>query len=84
MRGERARNLEVISLDPFGRKNHPIPEHPVSGLIERKGRSDVAESLVGQEMSCRICHEPHAAPSPQLFTWQAKTQSELCIACHPK
>jgi predicted CXXCH cytochrome family protein len=56
----------------------------VSGVIEGKGRSDVAQSLVGQEMTCRLCHEPHAAASPQLFTWQAKTQTELCIACHPK
>ncbi len=82
--GERARALEIISLDPFGRKNHPIPEHPVSGVIVDKGRSGVAESLVGREMSCRICHEPHAAPGPNLFSWQARTQSELCIACHPK
>ena len=84
LRDERAGSLRVISLDPFDRKNHPIPDHPVSGVIEGKGRTEVAESLVGQEMSCRLCHEPHAAPSPKLFTWQAKTQSELCIACHPK
>ena len=82
--GERAESLEVIDLDPFERMNHPIPEHPVSGVIEGKGRSDVAKSLAGQEMSCRLCHEPHAAKSPQLFTWEATTQSELCLACHPK
>jgi predicted CXXCH cytochrome family protein len=84
LRGERARDLNVIDLDPFLRKNHPIPEHPVSGLIDGKGRTEVAKSLVGQEMTCRLCHEPHAARSPQLFTWEAKTQTELCIACHPK
>ena len=84
LREERARSLRVISLDPFDRKNHPIPDHPVSGVIDGKGRTEVAKSLVGQEMSCRLCHEPHAAASPKLFTWQAKTQSELCIACHPK
>ena len=84
LRGERARDLNVIDLDPFLRKNHPIPEHPVSGLIDGKGRTEVAKSLVGQEMTCRLCHEPHSAPSPQLFTWEAKTQTELCIACHPK
>lgn len=82
--GERAESLEVIDLDPFERINHPIPEHPVSGVIEKKGRSDVAKSLAGQEMSCRLCHEPHAAKSQQLFTWEATTQSELCLACHPK
>jgi predicted CXXCH cytochrome family protein len=84
LRGERARGLKVIDLDPFGRENHPIPGHPVSGVIDGKGRSEVAKSLVGREMSCRLCHEPHAAASAQLFTWKAKTQTELCIACHPK
>jgi predicted CXXCH cytochrome family protein len=84
LRGERAKDLKVIDLDPGLRKNHPIPEHPVSGVIAAKGRTQVAKSLVGQEMSCRQCHEPHAAPSPQLFTWKAENQAELCIACHPK
>jgi len=84
LRAERAEALQVIGLDPFERENHPIPGHPVSGVIEAKGRTEVAKSLVGQKMTCRLCHEPHAAPSPELFTWQAKTQSELCIACHPK
>ncbi len=84
LRGERARDLASIGLDPFLQKDHPIPEHPVSGLIDGKGRTEVAASLVGQEMSCRLCHEPHAAPSSKLFTWKATNQAELCIACHPK
>jgi len=84
LRGERAKDLRVIDLDPFLSKNHPIPKHPVTGVIEAKGRTQVAESLVGQEMSCRQCHEPHAALSSKLFTWKATNQAELCIACHPK
>lgn len=84
LRGERAQELELIGLDPFLRKDHPIPEHPVSGTIDDKGRTEVAESLVGQEMTCRMCHEPHAAPNSKLFAWKATNQAELCIACHPK
>ena len=84
LRGERAQGLGLIDLDSAEQKNHPIPGHPVSGVIEKSGRSDVAESLVGREMTCRLCHEPHSAPGPKLYTWQAKTRSELCIACHQK
>lgn len=84
LRGERAQELELIGLDQFLRKDHPIPGHPVSGLIGDKGRADLAESLVGQEMTCRMCHEPHAAPNSKLFAWNATNQAELCIACHPK
>ena len=84
LQGERAKDLAVIDLDSFLRKDHPIPEHPVSGMIDGKGRSDVAKSLVGREMSCRLCHEPHAGPNSKLFAWQATNQAELCIACHPK
>jgi predicted CXXCH cytochrome family protein len=84
LNAERADELGIIELDTTRQKDHPIPDHPVAGLISGRGRTEVAPSLVGEEMSCRLCHEPHAAPSAQLFAWQATTQTELCLACHPK
>ncbi|HSN55295.1 MAG TPA: cytochrome c3 family protein [Candidatus Sulfomarinibacteraceae bacterium] len=84
LRGERALELSLVGLDPSGRAGHPMPGHPVAGPITGDGRTEVAEALIGREMSCRICHEPHAAKSEALFTWQATTRTELCLACHPK
>lgn len=81
---ERASVLSVIDLDPSLKRDHPIPDHPVAGIMSDGGRSGLAPSLVGEELTCRMCHDPHSAPSSGLFAFGATTQAELCLACHPR
>ena len=80
----RAADLRLVILDPSQTRNHPVPNHPVAGVAEGKGRTRIAKSLIGEETSCRSCHDPHAGTSRSLFTFGASTSAELCVACHPR
>lgn len=80
----RSANLHLVDLDPWQTRGHPIRNHPVSGVVKPKGRTRVAKSLVGEEISCRSCHDPHAGSSRGLFAYGAGSSAELCVACHPR
>ncbi len=78
----KVKQLKLVDLDSTQSKNHPIPNHPVSGWPTGEGRSKVPKSF-GQ-ISCLSCHVPHTAGSKELFAFGAKTSFELCMDCHPK
>lgn len=82
--GTRAESLAVVDLDPSRTRDHPIPSHPVAGVVTSGGRGKLPESLIGTEMTCLSCHVPHAASSRQLLAYGASSQIELCAACHIK
>jgi len=77
--------MPLIDLDPTLGRDHPLRNHPVSGTItEPKGRTRIAASLIGEEMSCTSCHDPHLGSGPGLLAFGARTGFELCVACHPR
>jgi predicted CXXCH cytochrome family protein len=80
----RAGDLRLVVLDPFQNRDHPIRNHPVAGVVEGGGRTRVAKSLIGEEIDCRSCHDPHAGSSRGLFAFEAGSSAELCVACHPR
>jgi predicted CXXCH cytochrome family protein len=80
----RARALKVVDLDADRQRNHPIPNHPVTGTITPERGSDIPKTLEGTQMTCLSCHVPHTAASRQLFAYGAESRAELCTACHPK
>ena len=82
--GSRLEALKTIDLSGNETLDHPLQQHPVSGLIEGKGRTEVAPELVGQELSCLSCHDPHAGKTNRLLAFDAVTRFDLCLACHPK
>ena len=51
---------------------------------KNKGRSKFAEEMLGKEIACITCHDPHVGKSKQLFAFGASAEFELCINCHPK
>lgn len=48
--------------------------HPVRGVPDPR--------RPGRELSCASCHDPHAAPGPHLWTFDAVTWLDLCRNCH--
>jgi predicted CXXCH cytochrome family protein len=77
-------DLRLVVLDPFRNRDHPIRNHPVAGIVEGGGRTRVAKALIGEEIDCRSCHDPHAGSSRGLFAFGAASSAELCVACHPR
>ncbi len=82
--GTRAEALTVVDLDPSRTRDHPIPSHPVSGVVTSSSRARLPDSLIGTEMTCLSCHVPHVASSRQLLAHGASSEIELCAACHIK
>jgi len=33
---------------------------------------------------CGSCHDPHSTDAPKLFKFNAQSQKDLCVNCHPK
>lgn len=80
----RAGDLRLVVLDRTRTRDHPVRNHPVSGVVEGTGRTRVVKSLLGEEIDCRSCHDPHTGVSSGLFSFGAASSAELCIACHPR
>jgi predicted CXXCH cytochrome family protein len=80
----RAGDLRLIVLDPTRTRDHPIRNHPVAGIVEGKARTRVVRSMLGEEIDCRSCHDPHTGASRGLFAYGAASSAELCVACHPR
>lgn len=81
----RSGDLKMIDLDPTGTRNHPVTGHPVSGPVGKpEGRTEIADSLIGTQMTCVSCHDPHKGASADLFAYGAASGFELCLACHPR
>ena len=38
----------------------------------------------GKRISCASCHDPHSADSNNLFTYEARTRTDMCKLCHAK
>jgi predicted CXXCH cytochrome family protein len=53
---------------------HPSYSHPVAGRPNPADR--------GRPLTCASCHQPHGAPSRQLFRFNARSVSALCVGCH--
>ncbi|MBI3637021.1 MAG: hypothetical protein HY216_12555 [Candidatus Rokubacteria bacterium] len=66
---EKGSGRHVISWGPRG-QSHPT-----------RGRPD--PSRVNRELSCASCHNPHAAPGPKLWNFNAVNWMDLCKNCHP-
>lgn len=81
--GVRLEALKTISLSAGETLDHPLPRHPVTGLITGEGRTAVVPQLVGQELSCLSCHDPHAGKTRQMLAFDAMNKAELCLSCHP-
>lgn len=67
---EKASGRHVISWGPQG-QGHPT-----------RGRPD--PNRPDRELSCASCHNPHAAPGPKLWNFQATDWLELCRNCHAR
>ena len=80
----RAGDLRLVVLDRTRTRDHPVRNHPVAGLVEGTSRTRVVKSLLGEEMDCRSCHDPHTGASHGLFAFGAASSAELCLACHPR
>ena len=80
----RASDLHLVILNPSRTHDHPVRKHPVSGIVEGSGRTRVVKSLIGDEMTCRSCHDAHTGASRSLFVFGAASSAELCVACHPR
>jgi predicted CXXCH cytochrome family protein len=80
----RAGDLRLIVLDSTRTRDHPIRNHPVAGIVEGKARTRVVRSMLGEEIDCRSCHDPHTGASRGLFAYGAASSAELCVACHPR
>lgn len=65
---EKATGRHVISWGPSG-QTHPTRARPDPVRPER-------------ELSCASCHNPHAAPSPKLWNFNATFYLDLCRNCH--
>lgn len=80
----RAKDLSRIALDSTRAKDHPQPNHPVTGTMKDGKRNPLAKAVVGKELSCASCHSPHTGRSRALFVAGAESASQLCLQCHPK
>lgn len=59
--------------------------HVIAGFVSSethptKDRRDPMRP--GKRLTCTSCHQPHSAPSASLYSYDAKTRSELCGLCH--
>ena len=67
---EKASGRHVIAWGPSG-QTHPT-----------RGRPDPMKP--NRELGCNSCHNPHAANSPALWNFDARTAVVLCQTCHQK
>jgi predicted CXXCH cytochrome family protein len=67
---EKASGRHVIAWGPSG-QTHPT-----------RGRPDPMKP--NRELACNSCHNPHAANSPALWNFDARSAIELCQTCHQK
>ena len=54
--------------------------HPDMSKHFHKYESSKPDPRTGRPLSCTSCHDPHAAPLPQLMNYDPKRA--LCIQCH--
>lgn len=66
-----------IKLNNDMLRGHPSLNHPVSGKFKLEKIKDI-------ELSCLSCHSPHGGKAKNLYTFGARTQTELCVNCHDK
>lgn len=67
---EKANGRHVIAWGPSG-DTHPT-----------RGKPDPMRPHM--ELACNSCHNPHAAPSPKLWKFNATSLYQLCQTCHQK
>lgn len=67
---EKASGRHVIAWGPSG-DTHPT-----------RGKPDPMRPHM--ELACNSCHNPHAAPSPRLWKFNATSRFQLCQTCHQK
>jgi predicted CXXCH cytochrome family protein len=82
--GSRLEEMEVVRLTSGRRLDHPITAHPVAGTVTGQTTADIPEDMIGTELSCLSCHQPHVGRSRQLFRYGAVSGAQLCMQCHPK
>jgi predicted CXXCH cytochrome family protein len=67
--------IRFLPVRPGQTKGHPVASHPVAGEHTIKGTP--------QEITCVICHTPHAANGSQkLFASETSRSMEVCTKCH--
>lgn len=66
-----------IKLNKDMLKGHPSLDHPVWGKFK-------GEKIKNIEISCISCHNPHGGQAKKLYTFGARSQTELCVNCHNK
>jgi len=59
---------------------HIIAWGPTGDTHPTRGKPDPIQPH--RELACNSCHNPHAAPSPRLWQFQAMSYLQLCITCH--
>jgi predicted CXXCH cytochrome family protein len=55
---------------------HPVPDHPVSDVLD-----PVTRKLV-KAMNCQTCHQPHASDQPDLLVKDQAFNRAFCETCH--
>jgi predicted CXXCH cytochrome family protein len=54
---------------------HPVANHPVSGLVNMKGKTPF-------QMNCLSCHQPHASSKRGLLVGDQEPNMAFCTRCH--
>jgi predicted CXXCH cytochrome family protein len=56
-------------------RGHPTDNHPISALVNIKGRTPFA-------MNCLSCHQPHASLEAGLLVGDQQPNMAFCTSCH--
>lgn len=78
---DQVKGLPYLDLNSKLTKNHPIPNHPVSGPNKPLGRN-------APPIGCLSCHNPHASDFAMLYAMPAKYDTDpcpnclICMKCH--
>lgn len=77
---------DLSAVHPFNFKLPLDPSTPnmFAGVINGSGTLNPAVKLIGRNVQCTSCHEPHNQfiDSSNMFLVTDNTSSALCLACH--